>query len=52
MTDAKEQKLLDRISELLAENASLRAHIVKLEQQLVELTASPPPSPGGRPPIS
>ena len=35
MTDAKEQKLLDRLSELLAENASLRARIVNLAQQLV-----------------
>ena len=44
MTDTKEQKLLDRISELAAENASLRACIAKLEQQLIKLSASPPSS--------
>ncbi len=44
MTDTREQELLDRISELVAENASLRARIAKLEQQLMELTASVPPS--------
>lgn len=44
MTDTREQELLDRIAELEAENASLRVRIVKLEQQLIELSASPPPS--------
>ncbi len=44
MTDTREQELLDRISELVAENASLRTRIAKLEQQLMELTASVPPS--------
>ena len=44
MTDTREQELLDRIAELVAQNASLRVCIAKLEQQLVELTASPPPS--------
>ena len=43
MTDTREQALLDRIAELEAENALLRARIAKLEQQLMELTASPPP---------
>ena len=44
MTDTREQELLDRIAELEAENASLRARIAKLEQQLMELTASLAPS--------
>ena len=44
MTDTREQKLLDRIAELVAENASLHTCIAKLEQQLIELTASSPPS--------
>jgi transposase len=51
MTDTKEQELLDRISELVTENTSLRACIAKLEQQLIELSASlplsdDPPAPG------
>jgi transposase len=48
MTDSREQELLDRIARLEAENASLRARIAELEQQLMELSASPPPS--GDPP--
>ena len=44
MTDSREQELLDRIAELEAENASLRARIAKLEQQLIELSVSGPPS--------
>jgi len=44
MTDPREQELLDRIAELESENASLRARIAKLEQQLIELSASLPPS--------
>jgi transposase len=44
MTDTREQKLLDRIAELESENASLRARIAELEQQLIELSASGPPS--------
>ena len=44
MTDTREQELLDRIAELEAENASLRARIAKLEQQLIKLSASGPPS--------
>jgi transposase len=44
MTDTREQELLDRIAELESENASLRARIAKLEQQLTNLTASVPPS--------
>ena len=44
MTDTREQELLDRIAELEAENASLRARIAELEQQLMKLSAFPPPS--------
>jgi transposase len=44
MTDTREQKLLHRIAELEAENASLRARIAELEHQLVKLSASLPPS--------
>ena len=44
MTDTREQELLDRISELVAENASLLSRIAKLEQQLIELSTSVPPS--------
>ena len=40
MTDTREQELL---AQLKAENASLRARIAELEQQLMELSTFLPP---------